>query len=128
MDTPKPTKRICHPFSDTVVSASCFTCCNNMNMVQSLNFPFQCQTCACINDDPEAPIQVLFSAGDCKLNDHFNDYHVIICTICYRHIFHGPFAKQRAFLHLTQCVIWATANISRPYFCCNCCKVIWMIQ
>ena len=51
----------------------------------------------------------------------------LICLICQSKIFQGTWCKDKAFAHISQCIVQATYNTSRPFVCTSCLTTLWII-
>ena len=95
-----------------------------MNIVSVLNHSFQCQTCLMWGDVPVG-VSPIFPAYECA-NEHIANNHIIICLICQSKNFQGTWCKDKAFTHISNCIVKATYNTSRPFVCMSCLQTLWM--
>lgn len=112
----------CHPFSDALFTGRKY-CCNDMFLIPALTHSFKCQTCLLRNDLPQG-VAPIFPTDKCA-DDHFANNHIINCVICTTAVFHGTWTKEKATLHVTECIVKSTYNTSKPYVCTRCLKTIW---
>ena len=113
----------CHPFSDAPYTG-CKQCCNKMALVLALTHNFKCHTCLHRKDTPEG-IAPIFPADKCT-DEHFGNNHIITCLICRSKVFHGTWSRDKASVHITECIVKATYNLSRPYVCTYCLETLWL--
>ena len=95
-----------------------------MNLVSVLNHSFKCQTCLMWRDAPVG-VSPIFPANECA-NEHIANNHIIICLICQSKNFQGTWCKDEAFTHISDCIVKATYNTSRPFVCTSCLQTLWM--
>ena len=113
----------CHPFS-SVLYAGHKHCCNKMSLVPVLSNSFKCQTCLLRRDTP-AGVAPIFPANECA-DEHFANNHILICLICQSRHFQGTWSKDKAKAHISECIVKATNNFSKPYICISCLQTLWL--
>ena len=113
----------CYPFS-SVLYAGCKQCCNKMSLVPVLSNIFKCQTCLLRRDTPTG-VAPIFPANECA-DEHFANNHIIICLICQSRNFQGTWSKDKALAHISECIVKATYNFSKPYICTSCLQTLWL--
>ena len=113
----------CFPFSDAAYLGQ-RRCCPQMTLVSALKFSLKCQTCLLRQDCPDEAAPILLNEDEC-LNEHFANNHVIICLICAKTVFHEIWSRQKANLHVTDCITRALYNTSRPFVCTRCLQTVW---
>ena len=99
-------------------------CCNQMNLVSALNHSFKCQTCL-MQRDALVSVSPIFPPNQCA-NEHIANNHIIICLICQPKCFQGTWCKDKAFTHISDCIVKATYNTSRPFVCISCLQTLWI--
>ena len=99
-------------------------CCKQMNLIPVLSHSFKCQTCLLRRDAPagEAPI---FPANEC-VDEYFANNHIIICLVYQSKKFQGTRCKDKALAHISDCIVKATYNSSKPYVCISCLQTLWL--
>ena len=90
-----------------------------MYLIPVLSHSFKCQTCLVRRDVP------IFPATECA-DEHFANNHIIICLVCQSRNFQGTWSKDKALAHISQCIVKATNNSSKPYICSYCLQTLWL--
>ena len=108
----------CYPFS-SVFYVGCKQCCNQMNLIPVLG-----QTCSLRKDAP-AGVAPIFLASEC-VDEHFANSHIIICWVSQSRNFQGTWCKDKALVHISDCIVKATCNASKPYICTSCLQTLWL--
>ena len=113
----------CHPFSSQIYQG-CPHCCNTMNLVSALNHTFKCLTCL-MQRHALTGVLPIFPPNQCA-NVHIANNHIIVCLICHSKSFQGTWCKDKAFTHISDCIVKATYNTSRPFICTSCLHTLWI--
>ena len=58
--------------------------------------------------------------------EHIANNHILVCLICQSKIFQGTWCKDKAFTHVSLCIVQATYNTSRPFVCTSCLHTLWI--
>ena len=61
----------------------------------------------------------IFTPNQCA-NEHIANNHIIVCLICQSKSFQGTWCKDKAFTYISDCIVKATYNTSRPFTCTSC--------
>ena len=104
----------CYPFSSQPFQGR-LICCDKMNLVSALNHTFKCLTCLMRKNAPTG-VSPIFPPNHC-VNEHIANNHILVCLICQSQIFQGTWCKDKAFTHISLCIVRATYNTSRPFVC-----------
>ena len=102
----------------------CKQCCNQMNLISILSHSFKCQTCSMGKDTPLG-VAPIFPANECA-DEHIANHHIIICLVCQSQNFQGTWCKDKAFTYISDCIVKATCNASKPFVCTSCLQKLWM--
>ena len=113
----------CHPFSSQPFQGH-LVCCNKMNLVSALDHTFKCLTCLMRKNTPPG-VSPIFPPNHCA-NEHIANNHILVCLICQSQIFQGTWCKDKAFTHISLCIVRATYNTSRPFVCTSCLNTLWI--
>ena len=113
----------CYPFS-SVLCAGYKQCCNKMSLVPVLSNSFKCQTCFLRRDTPTG-VAPIFLANECA-DEHFANNHIIICLVWQSRNFQGTWSKDKALVYISECLVKATYNLSKPYVCTSCLQTLWL--
>ena len=98
--------------------------CNQMNLIPVLSHSFRCQTCLLRKDAP-AGLAPIFPANEC-VDEHFANSHIIICLECQSRNVQETYCKDKALAHISECIVKATYNRSKPYVCTSCLQTVWL--
>ena len=107
----------CYPFSSQPFQGRLF-CCNTMNLGSALNHTFKCLMCLMRRNTPTG-VSPIFPPNHCAY-EHIANNHILVCLICQSKIFQGTWCKDKAFTHISLCIVRATYNTSRPFVCTSC--------
>ena len=113
----------CYRFSDVACVAQ-KQCCNNMSLRSALDYHLKCITCKLRKDIPAGAIPIFPSNSDSEI--HLSNNHLVVCVICSVRGFRQVWGQENVRKHVTECIIRATMNASRPYICTNCLQTIWL--
>ena len=113
----------CYPFSSQKYQG-CFYCCNTMNLISAFNHTFKCLTCLMQRNAPPG-VSPIFPPNYCAY-EHIANNHILVCLICQSKIFQGTWCKDKAFAHISHCIVQATYNTSRPCVCTSCLHTLWI--
>ena len=113
----------CYPFSSQLFQG-CLVCCNKMNLISALDYTFKCLMCLMRKNAPPG-VSPIFPPNHCA-NEHIANNHLLACLICQSQIFQGTWCKDKAFTHISLCIIRATYNTSRPFVCTSCLNTLWL--
>ena len=86
-----------------------------MNLISVLSHSLKCQTCLLWRDAP-AGVAPIFPANECA-NEHIANNHIIICLVGQSKNFQGTWCKDMAIAHISDCIVKATYNTSKPFIC-----------
>ena len=75
--------------------------------------------------DAHVVVSPIFPANECA-DEHIASNHIIICLFCQYKKFQGTWCKDKAFTHISDCIIKATYNTSRPFVCTSCLQMLWI--
>ena len=115
----------CYPFSSQQYNGHLY-CCNTMNLVSALNHTFKCLTCLMQRNAPPG-VSPIFPPNHCAY-EHIANNHILVCLICQSKIFQGTWCKDKAFAHISHCIVQATYKTSRPFVCMptSCLHTLWI--
>ena len=113
----------CYPFSSQPFQGR-LLCCNKMNLISALDHTFKCLMCLMRKNAPPG-VSPIFPPNHCA-NEHIANNHLLACLICQSQIFQGTWCKDKAFTHISLCIIHATYNTSRPFVCTSCLNTLWI--
>ena len=92
----------CYPFSSQPFQGRLF-CCNQMNLVSALNHTFKCLMCLMRRNTPTG-VSPIFPPNHCAY-EHIANNHILVCLICQSKIFQGTWCKDKAFTHISLCIV-----------------------
>ena len=70
-------------------------------------------------------ISPIFPPNHCAY-EHIANNHILVCLIGQSEIFQGTWCKDKAFTHVSLCIVQATYNTSRPFVCASCLHTLWI--
>ena len=95
-----------------------------MNLVSALNHSFMCLT-SLMCRDTLVGVSPIFPPNQCA-NEHIANNHIIVCLICQSKSFQGTWYKDKAFTHISDCIVKVTYNTSRPFVFTSCLHTLWI--
>ena len=102
----------CYPFSSQKYHRH-LNCCNTMNLVFALNHTFKSLTCLMQRNTPLG-VSPIFPPNHCAY-EHIANNLILVCLIRQSKIFQGTWYKDKAFTHISHCIVQTTYNTSRIF-------------
>ena len=75
--------------------------------------------------DTSTGVTPIFPANE-YADEHIANNHIIIFLVCQSKNVQGTWCKDKAFTHISDCIVKPTYNASKPFACMSCLQTLWL--